>query len=124
MPHDQRNRNCHHPPRMCICDITNVMPEASPVAPALLSWIDAMPTAGGMSVEYAWQNAADHFESEGVSTLYPTDPAVFVDILNYAAPLFDAERSLVLDTSHIAEDGMIGVTESRDELAGSEEFTI
>lgn len=124
MPHDPRNRNCHHPPRKCICDVTSVIPEASPLAPALLAWIDTMPTVGGVSVEYAWENAADHFESEGVSAHYPADPAVFVDLLNYAAPLFDAERSLALDTSHIAEDGMIGVSELRDKFGATEEFTI
>lgn len=109
MEHDPRNRNCHYPPRKCICGITSVMPEDSPVAPALLSWVDTTGTRNTISATGAWQSAAGHFERAGVGALYPESPEEFVDILDYAAPLFGAERGVALDTSHVERDGVIGV---------------
>lgn len=124
MPHNPRNRNCHYPPRKCICDVTSVLPEASPLAPALLAWVDAAPLDTTITVQSAWRAAEGHFEREGITELYPESAEAFVDILDYAAPLFDAERSIVLDTSQAASEGTIGVGEWRSDAEPSGGLTV
>lgn len=113
MAHDPNNPACHHPPRRCICGITSVLPVDSPVAPALLLWAHEARESAELTAETAWLAAAPHFERAGVRAFYPDDPAVFVDILNYAAPLFAADRAIRLDTSHVAIDGIIAVAKWR-----------
>jgi hypothetical protein len=114
MEHDPNNPKCHHPPRKCICGITSVMPEDSPVAPALLAWVDTAGINNNISVKTAWLSAAVHFQREGVGDLFPDSTAEFVDILDYAAPLFDAERGVVFDTSHAESDGIIDVSRGQE----------
>lgn len=110
MEHNPLNPSCSYPPRKCICGITSVKPQDSPVAPALLSWVDTTRSSDTISATGAWQSAAGHFERAGIGALYPESPAEFIDILDYAAPLFDAERGVALDTSHAERDGVIGVS--------------
>lgn len=114
MAHDPRNPYCHYPPRKCICTIVWVRPEASPLAPALLAWVDTASLHDNISVKTAWLSAAVHFQREGVGELFPDSTAEFVDILDYAAPLFDTERGIALDTSHAESDGIIEVSRGED----------
>ncbi len=112
MPHNPGNAYCHHPPRPCICDYIGARPGAigdPSIAPALLEWWDASPDVRSMDAVVAWVQARPYFESFGVQHEFPATPDGFIELLDYAEPLFTARRSVGFDVSHADSDGTIDI---------------
>lgn len=117
MPHNPDNPYCHHPPRPCICDYVGVLPRSTEdpsIAPALLEWFDARPKLGTLDAVEAWMEARQYFESFGVVHEFPATPGEFVELLDYAEPLFNARRSVQFDVSHAASDGTVDIVATDD----------
>ncbi|MFD4421367.1 hypothetical protein ACFWN7_07670 [Agromyces sp. NPDC058484] len=121
MPHDPTNPICHHPPRPCICDVVGVRPQSADdpsIAPALLAWWDAQHAGATLDTETAWKRARPYFAGRTAVYTFPKSPEGFIDLLGYATPLFEHERSVTFDLSKAHHGGGIKVIRPQRDVPG------